>query len=526
MPKAYSYLRFSTPEQQQGDSFRRQTQLAADYARQHGLELDTSLTFQDLGVSAFRGRNSKRGALRTFLEAVEEGEIEPGSYLLVEALDRISRDQILAAQGLFLEIIQAGITLVTLADRRVYSTASINANPTDLIISLVGMMRANEESAMKSRRLTAAWEAKRSRAAERPLTAVAPAWLTLDPTSRTFQVSPERASVIQRIYREAAAGRGQHAIVGGLNRDGIATFGHRGRRAPRWHVSYVSKLLNSAAVIGTYTPHRMVHEGGLKRRIPLEPVPGYFPAIVDEDTYHQVQAIRGGGRQPLRGRNTTVSNVLGGLARCPICGNAMTLVTKGEQWRYLVCTVARAGAGCRYRAVRYADVEGAIIANVGAIIYESPPPDPAGNRIAAQLETIADEQDHLRDAIAALVTNAGTVRSPAIAQEIVRLEQEIVRLQAEERQLSAHVALIIPARLQGRLDGLAAAVKTEPVDRGAINAAMRSLMKVVVVNYRAGRLLFDWQHGGESDLMYAWPEEDELVPPAGAPARRVQPALR
>jgi hypothetical protein len=83
------------------------------------------------------------------------------------------------------------------------------------------------------------------------------------------------------------------------------------------------------------------------------------------------------------------------------------------------------------------------------------------------LETIADEQDHLREAIAALLVNAGTVRSPAIAQEIVRLEQEIVRLQAEERQLADHVALIIPARLQARLDGLEAAAKTEPVDRAA-----------------------------------------------------------
>ena len=509
MPKAYSYLRFSTPEQQQGDSFRRQTQLAADYARQHSLELDTSLTFQDLGVSAYRGRNAKRGALRTFLEAVEEGEIEPGSYLLVEALDRISRDQILAAQGLFLQIVQAGITLVTLSDRREYSATSINANPTDLIISLVGMMRANEESAMKSRRLTAAWEAKRSRAGERPLTAVAPAWLTLDPSSRTFQVNPERASVVQRIYREAASGRGQHAIAVGLNQDSIATFGHRGRRAPRWHVSYVSKLLNSAAVIGTCTPHRMVHEGGLKRRAPLEPVPNYFPAIVDEDTYHQVQAIRGGGRQPLRGRNTTVSNVLGGLARCPICSNTMTLVTKGERWRYLVCTVAKAGAGCRYRAVRYADVEQAIVGSVRAVIHECPPPDPAGIRIAAQLDAIAFEQDHLRDSIAALVENAGTVRSPAIAQEIVRLEQEIIRIQAEERQLAAHEALIIPARLQGRLDGLEAAAEAVPVDRAALNAALRSLMKVVVVDYRSGRLEFDWQHGGESDVMYGWPEEEE-----------------
>ena len=57
MAKAYSYLRFSTLEQMSGDSFRRQTAAAEEYAMKHGLELDTSLTFRDLGVSAFRGRN-------------------------------------------------------------------------------------------------------------------------------------------------------------------------------------------------------------------------------------------------------------------------------------------------------------------------------------------------------------------------------------------------------------------------------------------------------------------------------------
>ncbi len=80
MTKAYSYLRFSTPDQQQGDSFRRQVKLTKDYADQHSLELDDTLTFHDLGVSAFRSQNANTGALRLFLEAVESGAIEKGSY--------------------------------------------------------------------------------------------------------------------------------------------------------------------------------------------------------------------------------------------------------------------------------------------------------------------------------------------------------------------------------------------------------------------------------------------------------------
>ncbi|MAP11497.1 MAG: hypothetical protein CMQ61_05530 [Gammaproteobacteria bacterium] len=90
-PRAYSYLRFSTPEQMSGDSMRRQASAAHRYALDHGLELDDAVSFRDLGVSAYRGKNATEGALRDFILAVDEGHIPRGSYLLVENLDRLSR---------------------------------------------------------------------------------------------------------------------------------------------------------------------------------------------------------------------------------------------------------------------------------------------------------------------------------------------------------------------------------------------------------------------------------------------------
>ena len=90
-PKAYSYIRFSTPEQAVGHSLERQMEAARSFATRRGLELDEALTFRDLGVPAFRGRNAKRGALADFLTAVREGRVAKGAYLLVESLDRVSR---------------------------------------------------------------------------------------------------------------------------------------------------------------------------------------------------------------------------------------------------------------------------------------------------------------------------------------------------------------------------------------------------------------------------------------------------
>ena len=56
-PRAYSYVRFSTPQQAAGDSLQRQKDKAAKYALEHGLTLDTELKMMDLGVSAHRGKN-------------------------------------------------------------------------------------------------------------------------------------------------------------------------------------------------------------------------------------------------------------------------------------------------------------------------------------------------------------------------------------------------------------------------------------------------------------------------------------
>src|SRR4051812_6180278 len=89
--KAYSYLRFSTPDQMRGDSFRCQSTAAEEYALRYQLQLDTALTFQDLGISAFRGTNARNGALGAFLKAIDEGLVADGSVLLVESLDRVSR---------------------------------------------------------------------------------------------------------------------------------------------------------------------------------------------------------------------------------------------------------------------------------------------------------------------------------------------------------------------------------------------------------------------------------------------------
>jgi DNA invertase Pin-like site-specific DNA recombinase len=111
------------------------------------------------------------------LKAVDGGLVEPGSYLLVENLDRVSRAEPWDPFPVFQQIINAGITIVTLIDGKVWSREAIRANPFTIMESLIGMIRAHEESEVKSKRVRAAWESKRKKLANEPLTKRGPSWL-------------------------------------------------------------------------------------------------------------------------------------------------------------------------------------------------------------------------------------------------------------------------------------------------------------------------------------------------------------
>ncbi|TIP98178.1 MAG: recombinase family protein, partial [Mesorhizobium sp.] len=134
-PKAYSYVRFSTPDQQKGDSLRRQTEAAARWASARGIELDNS-SYQDLGVSAYAGDNAEVGMLGEFLGAVRDGTIESGSYLLIESLDRLSRDKARRAVRLLEDLCDSGIAVVTLADGKEYTKEALDNDPMGLMWAL------------------------------------------------------------------------------------------------------------------------------------------------------------------------------------------------------------------------------------------------------------------------------------------------------------------------------------------------------------------------------------------------------
>lgn len=299
-PKAYSYIRFSTPEQALGNSLRRQVDEADQYAREV-LKMPIDERFADKGISGYKLRNVHKGALGLFLDRISQGEVAPGSVLIVESLNRLTRSEPLDAIDLLRKIVTAGIEVVTLHDRQRYSSGSMREIG-HLLQAMVLMAGSFKESENKSQWLANAWSAKR-RDAEKgvPLTRQVPAWMEVvgirtvgtkhDWSSAEFRPIKERVKIIQSIYKRRSEGWGRRRIASWLNETKVPVWG-RGRRKAKggWQESYIYKILTSRAVLGEYQPYRL-KEGRYSPRIKAgQPIADYYPQVVSHALWHKAQA--------------------------------------------------------------------------------------------------------------------------------------------------------------------------------------------------------------------------------------------
>lgn len=515
-PKAYSYARFSSPQQMSGDSLRRQMGKAAAYAAAHQLDLDQTTTFQDLGVSAYRGKNSQSGRLAEFLVAVEDGLIERGSYLLVENLDRISRQAARRAAAVLSDIVDAGIAVVTLDDGKTYTEASLNDDPFAFIFVILTFCRANEESQRKSSLGQANWEWLRTKASaahgHNTMTQRGPAWLRYDPATQKFEVIPERADVVRRIFRMIAEGQGLHRIAETLNREEVPTFGDNGtkRKAMFWHRSYVKKISENPSVIGTLVPHKAEWDPVTRKRTrrALTPIAGYYPAVVRDEEFEAICAQRDTTAAAPRAGASGIRNILAGLATCGACGSAMTRVTKGSSARsgkpYLVCSKAKAGAGCSYEAVPLQRIESALVwdASILPALVPSSDPELEGEIVKIDLQLQSSAQQ-----VSNLLTALSFGPSEAVSQRLNTEEKQRAELRRRLDALMERAAVATPVVLKKRLAGLADMLGTGEWEAAAVNSVLRQCFKRVVVDRERAALRFEWKISGEVALPYGTPKK-------------------
>jgi len=444
----YSYLRFSDPKQSTGSSTDRQLAYAEKWASEHGLQLDSSLTLRDEGLSAYHQQHIKSGALGVFLRAVEDGRVPHGSVLIVEGLDRLSRAEPIQAQAQLAQIVNAGITVVTASDGKAYSRARLKENPMDLVYSLLVMIRAHEESDTKSKRVKASirrlcegWQNGTYRGRVRQ--GHDPEWIK--ETEAGWEIDPERAAAVRRAVELYVQGHGGKGIVQRLDAEGLRLYS-----TTRVNITtQVYRVIKMPQLVGIKPVSLDGEEYQLK---------DYYPAVLSADEWTELQRVAAqSGRRRVKGDLPHIITGLG-ITVCGYCGRPMSgqhLATKKrlpdgrirDGYRRLLCASAAAyGGGCAvFGSTSVAPVERAImsycsdIVNLQALYGADRSQIPRAQVVAARQEVdqISAQLDKLTDAMLASA-DEGT---PAVfARRARQLEVDLVaaqaRLQAAELDLA------------------------------------------------------------------------------------------
>lgn len=434
---AYSYIRFSTPKQLTGDSLRRQTEAAASWCKRTSTQLDTSHTYHDLGKSAYLGdhrNNPDRHALAAFLKLVSNGKIPRGSFLIIEALDRLTREHVQAGLRLCLALLEAGIRIVQLSPSEIIYDEKSDAM--SLMLMVVELARGHGESKRKSDLSGPAWRRKKDGARNGEIvTDRLPFWVRIE--DGKLALIPEHAETVKEIFRLASTGYGAARIVSKFTKEGVKAIGKTGK----WGKAYIQNILRDRRAIGEYQPRKG------KERVPDgDPVPSYFPAVVTEEDYF---AARAGAaeRGQLRGRSGTGQvkvNLFTGLIKNARDGDAyyMTTRTQGareSRWSYHVLINVNAEQGrSPCFAFPYVPFERAVLDR----LKEIDPGDIVGpNGHAKEITALSGELADVEARIAALELELINGDVPSLARVLRGQEdkkRDLTTRLAEARTKAAH----------------------------------------------------------------------------------------
>lgn len=489
-PLAYSYRRFSHIRQEQGHSLKRQLDIAVEYCQKNNLHLveDKEYTFLDEAVSAYKGKNvDDKGELRRFYDLVEKKAIPKGSYLIVESLDRLSRQHPREALPRFMDLLNADINIVSVNDGRVYTK---DFNQLDLIVSIMEMSRSYSESEHKSIRVGKAWRDKQEAARDgKPMGATKPAWLDAiyneedkdNPKKKPvrYEVNEAKADIVRSIFKMATAGSGREVIARTLNEQGIPSF-----KGTTWGGSSVAQIIKSPTVLGLYQPYT----GKGKAREPVgAPIPGLYKPIVSEQDFY---AANGAMTDRFKGKVTKQSgnfNLWQKIAKCATCGEALHTASKGqdkskeggknERRTYMQCREARKGK-CTGKAVRLDKSEvvfkellakvnslSLIQSNVHSIQADLHAVDA---RITEQQATLQEHMTFLRGR-----------PSPSLRQLVAECEDEIATLELKRVELEQALAT---DRIEDKDSFFAKLDLTSKEGRARANGLLRRLKILVYID--------------------------------------------
>ena len=389
-------------------------------------------TFRDDGVSAFRGKNfSNESALGEFLRLVENGSVKQGSVLVIENMDRLSRQSILPCLSKFTDIISKGVSIGVISQNRIFDVKSITENPMELILVLVEFSRANNESLTKSNRSKSVIQARIERVKKGEKVwfgPYKPSWI-ISLKNNKFVLDDKRVAIVRDIFKRYLRGQSCNSIANELNQARVATL----RKFPNgiWTNSTVADLLRNKNVIGWFGINDQEFDN-------------YFPALISAADYKKVQArlefnvkSRGGSKYGL------VRNLFKGLVFCAECGQVPELKlgtyrnVKGglQHYAHYICRGVKQHTGCK-------NVGRVAVSSVELAIFESVLFQHPSNLANHEVKVDATRLNELEDKQAKADLVIGRLSEMVMDPELENLNGLKEKMKASVRERDALAKLI------------------------------------------------------------------------------------
>lgn len=161
MLKAISYIRFSSHQQGKGSSVERQERLFEEWLADHTEYSVSDLKAIDRGLSAYSGKH-RQGGLGALLQAIQDGLISKGDAIVIEAIDRLTREDAATALSCVTDIVRAGVKIYTVEDQACYDSTSLQSAALHVLVAKIHA--SYEYSNRLSKRLKASYVAKLNKA--------------------------------------------------------------------------------------------------------------------------------------------------------------------------------------------------------------------------------------------------------------------------------------------------------------------------------------------------------------------------
>ncbi|OSM99786.1 hypothetical protein AU509_02970 [Lonsdalea britannica] len=383
-------------------------------------------------MSAFTGKHAT-GELGQLMQDIGNGSIAAGDMVLIESLDRLSREDISTATDRLKAILIHHVDVVTLSDGKHYTHESLN-NPMDLIMSILTAQRAHQESEEKSRRMRQVWANKRAEAESqgKVISKSCPRWLTVKDDRTGFDIVPEHAQTIRQVFSLRIKGESLSSIAKTLNEEGRLTFTGR---VGKWNQSTVQQLVSNKALIGYKVQSR-------KSVVNHPDIPDYYPVVVDLQTFQAVQQLKSDQFGKKQTSNIpALVNLFKSIIRCKKCGNIFILnsVTVNRDG-YYVCSMRRQGR-CDAKPIKRKDTDDMLVKglfhNLDRLLLSKPEENPV-SALEAQKQDLTERLTKLVSAleIAPDITEI-TSRMSVIQGELQSIEAQI---KGHRQRVQSHVS--------------------------------------------------------------------------------------